>query len=65
MPFAEVAGGVAVLVEQPGQRGGLRVQPLGHAAALVGRAIFEERGEPPALGVLAGGETAARRRTNR
>src|SRR5206468_2639887 len=54
VPFSEVAGGVAGVVEGAGEGGGGGVEPLGHAAFFVGVAVVDEGGDAPALGPLAG-----------
>ena len=41
VPLAEVAGGVAGLLERAGQGRGFRIQPMGHAPAVV----FAARGQ--------------------
>jgi len=64
MPFAEVTGGVAVLSEDAREDRRLRIEPLGHAAAVIVGPVAQVRRDAPALRVLACGDCAARRRAD-
>ncbi len=56
VPFAEVAGGVACLVEESWQSGGVGVEPVGDPAVVVVFAVSEVGSDIPAGRVLSGGE---------
>ena len=59
MPFAEVAGGVAVGFELFGQGRCLGIKPLGHAALVIVTAIAEIGSDAIAVRVLPRGERDA------
>ena len=59
MPFAEVAGGVAVGLELFGQGRCLGIKPLGHAALVIVTTIVEIGGDAIAMRVLPCGERDA------
>ena len=56
VPFAEMAGGVAGVLEHAGEGRGPGVEPMGHAAGVVGGAVVQEGVDAPALRILTGGE---------
>ena len=65
MPLAEMPGGVAGLLKGARQHRRLRIKPLGHAALVVVVPVAQKGGDLPALGILAGRDRRARRRTDR
>ena len=65
VPFAKVAGGVAVLLELSGDNRSCGIKPLRKSAFLVHVPIVQIRANPPALWVLSRGDRHARWRTNR
>ena len=64
MPFAKVAGGVAVLLELSGENRGCGIEPLRKSAFLVHFPIVQVRTDAPALWVLPRGDRHARWRAN-
>ena len=64
MPFPEVPGGVAMLLEHASERGGLRIEPLGAAATLVVSPVIEKGMDAPALRILPGRQRTPRRRAD-
>ncbi|MPN14699.1 hypothetical protein SDC9_162026 [bioreactor metagenome] len=64
MPFAKMAGRIAGLLQVPRQGRCFGVQPLGHAPALICRAIVQVGIHAPALWILPGAQSRARGRTD-
>jgi len=59
VPLAEVSCGVSVIMQAPGQHGGLGIQPLGNATIVVELPAREVGIDPPALWILTRGDRDA------
>ena len=65
MPLADVRRGIACRFQHPRQRGGLRIEKVGHLASPIARHGLQVAGNLPAGWELPRDDAAARRRANR
>src|SRR5688500_5191630 len=60
VPLAEMPSRISVLLQQAGERGRFRIQPLSHPPLLVGCSVIQERSDLPSLRILPRRQRGAR-----